>query len=55
MFGDRVTVLSGELGTVKDYAVAAFEQIGPILAQTGDVVKVSTVHWNKVVGVARPG
>jgi len=23
--------------------------------QTGDVVKVSTVHWNKVVGVARPG
>jgi cell wall-associated NlpC family hydrolase len=23
--------------------------------QTGDVVKVSVVHWNKVVGVARPG
>jgi cell wall-associated NlpC family hydrolase len=22
---------------------------------TGDVVKVSVVHWNKVVGVARPG
>jgi cell wall-associated NlpC family hydrolase len=22
---------------------------------TGDVVKVATVHWNKVVGVARPG
>ena len=23
--------------------------------QTGDVVKISVVHWNKVVGVARPG
>jgi len=23
--------------------------------QTGDVVKLSTVHWNKVVGVSRPG
>ncbi len=23
--------------------------------QTGDVVKISTVHWNKVVGVGRPG
>lgn len=46
LFGDRVTVLSGELGTVKDYAVAAFEQIGPILAQTGDVV---TAAWQTVI------
>lgn len=23
--------------------------------QSGDVVKISAVHWNRVIGVARPG